>query len=976
MLQKSARLFGGLSVFLFVMMASGAPHKLRVTDRALAQSLLSQGARFVADYGDFEVLEADPALAGASTGQEIADQLDRIELKARLLDTRKPEIQSLRKVAGAFSGRRLHLIQFGGPVKPEWLEALKQTGVQVLNFVPHDSYLVYGDSAALQRLQSWAKASEFVQWEGPYAPEYKIHPRAAISAAQANAASRLTGLYAVQIVDNSNENTATLALIDRIRVGPLQNRYRALHFLNLIVRLPEADLALVAAQADVVFIASYQQPTKSDERQDQIIAGNLSGGLPSGPGYLAWLASKGFTQAQFDLSGFLVDLSDSGIDNGTNWPAHFGLYAQGKPSLASRIAYNRFEGTITNTGSTLQGCDGHGTLNAHIIGGYCAFGGFPFADSGGFAYGLGVCPFARMGSSVIFDPQDFTYPDYPTLQSDAYNSGARISNNSWGHSYSDGAYDSDAQAFDALVRDAQPDGSTYPAAGNQPMVIVFSAGNEGPGLQTVTSPSSAKNVITVGASENVRSLSTANRGADSAGDSGCANDADITADSANDVPDFSSRGPCADGRMKPDVVAPGTHITGGAPQLGPASTNGTGTALPCFDAAYVCALPGQGGTGNPYNFFPLTQQLYTVSSGTSISAPAVAGACALVRQYFINTNQPPPSPAMTKAFLINSCRYLNGVDANDTLWSPSQGMGEINLGSAFDGVPRILRDQVAADKFTASLQTRTITGTISESNRPLRITLAWTDAPGSPIAAKALVNDLDLTLSINGVTYIGNVFSGSNSVPGGTADSLNNVESIFLPAGFSGNFIVTIKASSLNGDGVPNEAPDLDQDFALVIYNAVQTYIPIIVVDAPTILAENCTPPNGALDPGETLTMAFPMRNIGTLNTTNLVATLLQSNNVAFPSAPAMYGALLAGGSSVTQAFSFTAGGTCGGSIQPVFQLQEGTTNLGTLSLPLTLGALIVTTGNYSNATTITIPTNAPSNTVGPSSPFPSSIIV
>ncbi|HZL44166.1 MAG TPA: hypothetical protein VFD66_12910, partial [Verrucomicrobiae bacterium] len=144
----------------------------------------------------------------------------------------------------------------------------------------------------------------------------------------------------------------------------------------------------------------------------------------------------------------------------------------------------------------------------------------------------------------------------------------------------------------------------------------------------------------------------------------------------------------------------------------------------------------------------------------------------------------------------------------------------------------------------------------------------------------------------------------------------------------------------------------------------------------PTILAENCTPPNGALDPGETLTMAFPMRNIGTLNTTNLVATLLQSNNVAFPSAPATYGALLAGGSSVTQAFSFTAGGICGGSIQPVFQLQDGTTNLGTVNMPLTLGALVVTTGNYSNATTITIPTNAPSNTVGPSSPFPSSIIV
>src|SRR5204863_1972986 len=134
----------------------------------------------------------------------------------------------------------------------------------------------------------------------------------------------------------------------------------------------------------------YFEPRKYDERQDQIIAGNLSGTSPSGPGYLTWLASKGFSQSQFDASGFAVDVSDSGIDNGTTAPGHFGLYKLGDLSQSTRVIYNRLEGHA-NTGSTLQGCDGHGTINSHIIGGYSDLsGGFPHADAGGYLYDLGV----------------------------------------------------------------------------------------------------------------------------------------------------------------------------------------------------------------------------------------------------------------------------------------------------------------------------------------------------------------------------------------------------------------------------------------------------------------------------------------------------------------------------------------------------------------------------------------------------------
>ncbi len=340
--------------------------------------------------------------------------------------------------------------------------------------------------------------------------------------------------------------------------------------------------------------------------------------------YLSYLTGKGFDVTT--TAGFAVNLSDSGIDNATTTPNHFGLYRIGDPTVAanSRIIYNRLMGT-PNGGSTLQGCDGHGNENAHIIGGYVPtgtvggvdFGAFPHADASGFRWGLGLAPFVKIGSSVIFDPDSFTSPNYTTLESTAYNDGARISSNSWGSSSN--SYTTDAQAYDALVRDAQPVGSAFPAAGNQEYIIVFAAGNGGAGANTVGSPSTAKNVITVGAAENVNPFS----GADGCGIG------DTGADNANDMISFSSRGPTADGRKKPDIVAPGTHVSSAVAQASIASPTGSGNGaqLACFNGGGVC-----GGVGS--NFFPAGQQWYTASSGTSHSTPAIAGAAALMRRVF------------------------------------------------------------------------------------------------------------------------------------------------------------------------------------------------------------------------------------------------------------------------------------------------------------------------------------------------------
>ncbi len=144
-------------------------------------------------------------------------------------------------------------------------------------------------------------------------------------------------------------------------------------------------------------------------------------------------------------------------------------------------------------------------------------------------------------------------------------------------------------------------------------------------------------------------------------------------------------------------------------------------------------------------------------------------------------------------------------------------MGRTNLDMTFDGASRILVDQ--GQLLAASGATYTTSGNIASSSTPFRVTLAWTDVPG-PTTGNAYVNNLDLEVTVNGTLYRGNVFSGANSIAGGTADVRNNTESVFLPAGTSGAISVTVRATNIAGDGVPGNGDTTDQDFALLVYNA------------------------------------------------------------------------------------------------------------------------------------------------------------
>jgi subtilisin family serine protease len=757
-------------------------HKLIINEDDTAQltvynELLRLNAiRKEINYGGFKLVIVDHEAAGgleALRSMQVPgrDDMDFIAIGGYVLDTRNPQAISQaipadlrqQKMADALrSGivptSGLFIVQFEGPIKVEWRAAIEQTGARIVSYMPNNAYIVRADNKAAFGV--WQLRNHpFVQYVGDYEPAFKMPPVMGVM-------RQLGGTEYVSVTVQFIDGPEIGRKIEGLKSTAIQflGETKVLNYHNVSVTIPASQLTELANDDNVFAIGKYTKRVLMDEAQGQIVAGNLTGNSPSGPGYLAWLASKGFNSSQF--RSFAVNV----VDDANSLSGH--------PDLPSnRIA---FQNNPTNQTGPLGG---HGFFNAQIIGGFNNRTGSAFEDAMGFNYGLGIAPWARVGVTAAFGPNLAPLPT--DWEATAYGQGSRISSNSFGLVDTAGnpiaIYDFAAQLYDVLVRDAHNG-----MAGSQQLAIVFAAGNFG-GVNTVSTPGTAKNVITVGASENVRMT-----GADGCGIGNAA------ANNANEMASFSSRGPVnaagGDGRFKPDIVAPGTHIQAGVPQSN-------------YNGSTLC----------PQNqFFPPGQTLYSWNSGTSHATPAVSGGAALVYQDFLNKGLGAPSPAMIKAVLMNSATYMTGTGAGGNLPSNSQGMGRMNLGRAFDGAMRILVNQTQLLNTTG--QVYQISGNIKSSTQPFRVTLAWTDAPG-PLTGAPWVNNLDLEVTVGGQTYRGNVFSGANSRTGGTADIRNNVESVFLPAGVSGPFTVRVRATNLAGDGVPGNNNTTDQDFALVIYN-------------------------------------------------------------------------------------------------------------------------------------------------------------
>src|SRR6267378_1838173 len=113
-------------------------HKLRVNDPSLAREIIAKGGELIADYGSFQVLRADEPLAAAALGDpkvELVTRHNNIALNTGPLDTTVPAVQGLRVPAALTAGKRLHLLQFAGPIKPEWRDALEKTGVEIVTYI-------------------------------------------------------------------------------------------------------------------------------------------------------------------------------------------------------------------------------------------------------------------------------------------------------------------------------------------------------------------------------------------------------------------------------------------------------------------------------------------------------------------------------------------------------------------------------------------------------------------------------------------------------------------------------------------------------------------------------------------------------------------------------------------------------------------------------------------------------------------------
>ena len=122
--------------------------------------------------------------------------------------------------------------------------------------------------------------------------------------------------------------------------------------------------------------------------------------------------------------------------------------------------------------------------------------------------------------------------------------------------------------------------------------------------------------------------------------------------------------------------------------------------------------------------------------------------------------------------------------------------------------------------------------------------------------------------------------------------------------------------------------------------NPTPTPTPTIVAAGALLVNESCPPANGAIDPGERVTVHINLINNGATTVSNLVARLQSGTGVLVPSNPQSYEAIVPFGMAGRD-FSFTADPslTAGQPITAVLRLQDGVTDLGMVSINFTAGS-------------------------------------
>lgn len=734
----------------------------------------------------------------AQQGPPVARGEAAIQLKGRTFTPgrgEQPEIPPGLAISGYATGQRGYfLVQFEGPILESWKADVSKAGVELLDYIPDFAFKVRMTPAQAVQIEKLNP----VVWVGLFHPAYKLDANLSRNGARA---------YTVRIERGANA-AAAAAVIAATGAQVLQREGSLMTVL--------ADSNQVDAIAHVLDVASVENLVLRQKQNE------YGGGAVIGAGAAASSGYDGSTQ--------IVAVADTGLGNGTAATAFVDI----PPTRISAIfnwpgsAGGCFT-SVTNDGA-VDADSGHGTHTATSALGSGGPGG----------EGKGTAPAARLIFQAVENwattssfcktfygiPNGYYLVGIPSdirqLFQQAYDGGARIHSNSWG-SDAAGAYTTDSVNADEFIWN------------HRDMTITYSAGNAGTDANSdgiidgdsLGSPATAKNVISVGASENDRQghwecdpgLTYTNCGGQGGQNAlftyGGAWPADYPANPIKDdasagnieqMAAFSGRGPADDGRIKPDVVAPGTWILSGYSDQ--------------FQQQYD---PSANPQNSAYQYdgwgYPLNQA-YKYMGGTSMSNPLVAGGAAVVRDFYQKRSAHTASAALVKATLVNSAVDLldennDGVNDNaNPIPNRHEGWGRVNLAAATDGSHQFL------DGSTSLITngSATFTYAVGTAGSPFKATLAWSDYPSMTSAAKNLVNDLDLQVTApDGTTYLGNVFAAGWSQAGGAADRTNNLENVYVSAATAGTWTVVVR-----GYNVPNGP----QPLALVVDAAFGTLPP------------------------------------------------------------------------------------------------------------------------------------------------------
>jgi subtilisin family serine protease len=684
--------------------------------------------------------------------------------------------------------RGYYIVQFSGPIQADWKTGVEDEGAEVLEYIPDFAFKVRMNPGQAKRVAE----QEEISWVGIFQPAYKLRPAMRDDEAR---------LYRVRL----NRGVAASATHDEV----LATGARAFggSGMSFVIEADKNQLEAVARVLDVAWIETFSFREKHNEYASAIVGADTS-------------HANGY-----DGSGQIIAIADTGIGAGTAAGAHPGIDASRIVAIRDWVGvsddptcYNVIDDGPHDVDS------GHGTHVAVSAVGAGSSGG----EGGGTAPGAGLVfqavenltDFVGACSSILADGYYlFGIPyDIRELFQQAYDDGARVHSDSWGSLSNPGAYDIDSFYADEFIW-SHPD-----------MTITNSAGNSGDDFDhdgyadtAVTSgpderyylstPATAKNLITVGASENDRQghyecdpVATSCDGVNELFTYGWAwplefdigpTASDPTAGNAEQMAAFSSRGPTQDNRIKPDIVAPGTWILSGYSDM--------------YQQFYDPSPNPNTGLWQSGGWFDPLDNEYKYFGGTSMSTPLVAGAAAVVRQYYQSVFGHNASAALVKATLVNSAVDLldeNNDGLNDNaipIPNNHEGWGRLDLDAATDGSHTF-------EEESAWLQTGSSASyqyNVATAGTPLKISLVWTDYPSSEAASINLVNDLDLhVMAPGGAAYSGNNFSGGWSQTGGTADRTNNLENVYVEAAAAGQWTVIV-----SGYNIPNGP----QPFALVV---------------------------------------------------------------------------------------------------------------------------------------------------------------